>query len=126
MRDNLPNILKAAAKEWREKNKVVSTGETRYDAALEEAAYAIEELSRDLDSMNEANIALYGALPKWIPVTERSPEAESGGVSKPVLVTDGDCMAIAEWFNLYEAYWSYTGIGDITHWMPLPEPPSEE
>lgn len=126
MRDNLANMLKAAAKEWREKNKVVATGETRYDAALEEAADAIGELSRDLDSMNEANIALYGALPKWIPVTERSPEAESGGVSKPVLVTDGDCMAIAEWFNLYEPYWSYTGIGDITHWMPLPTPPQAE
>lgn len=44
MRDNLPNMLKAAAKEWREKNKVVATGATRYDAALEEAADAIEEL----------------------------------------------------------------------------------
>lgn len=46
MRDNLPNMLKAAAKEWREKNKVVATGATRYDAALEEAADAIEELQK--------------------------------------------------------------------------------
>ena len=36
-----------------------------------EAADAIEEMSRDLDSMNEANIALYGALPKWIPRRRR-------------------------------------------------------
>lgn len=93
-----------------------------------EAAEAIEELSKQLDDMNEANIALYGALPHWIPVSERLPEAESGDTSKPVLVTDGDCMAIAELFNfeLCEPYWSYTGIGDITHWMPLPEPPKEE
>lgn len=44
MRDNLPTMLRAAAKEWREENKVVATGATRYDAALEEAADAIEEL----------------------------------------------------------------------------------
>lgn len=43
---------------------------------MREAADAIEELSRDLDSMNEANIALYGALPKWIPVTKELPECE--------------------------------------------------
>ena len=45
MRDNLPNMLRAAAKEWREENKVVATGATRYDSALDEAADAIEELS---------------------------------------------------------------------------------
>ncbi|MDO4861734.1 MAG: DUF551 domain-containing protein [Eubacteriales bacterium] len=132
MRDNLPNMLKAAAKEWREKNKVVSTGETRYDAALEEAADAIEELQKRVDESipkDDAEIIIAEvAKPRWIPVTERLPEAESGSTSKPVLVTDGDCMAIAEWFNfeLCEPYWSYTGIGDITHWMPLPEPPKEE
>lgn len=52
MRDNLPNMLRDAAKKWREKNKVVATGATRYDAALEEAADAIEVsqqvLSNDL------------------------------------------------------------------------------
>ena len=75
------------------------------------AADAIENLSK----------------PKWIPVTARFPETESGDTSKPVLVTDGDCVAIAEWFNfeLCDPYWSYTGIGDITHWQPLPEPPKE-
>ena len=45
------------------------------ETLMKQAADAIEELSRDLDSMNEANIALYGALPKWIPVTERLPES---------------------------------------------------
>lgn len=77
----------------------------------QQAADAIENLSK----------------PKWIPVTARFPETESGDTSKPVLVTDGDCVAIAEWFNfeLCDPYWSYTGIGDITHWQPLPEPPKE-
>jgi len=67
-------------------------------------------------------------IPRWIPVTEKLPFAEPGNVSETVLVTDGKCVALAEWFNFEECepYWSYTGIGDITHWMPLPEPPKEE
>ena len=66
--------------------------------------------------------------PRWIPVTERLPFAESGNVSEKVLVTDGQDIAIAEWFNfeMCEPFWSYTGMGDITHWMPLPEPPKEK
>lgn len=65
---------------------------------------------------------------KWIPVTEQMPFAESGDVSETVLVTDGECVALAEWFNFEEceSYWSYTGIGDVTHWMPLPEQQKEE
>lgn len=45
MRDNLPEMLRTAAKEWREENKVVGVGETRYDIVLEEAADAIEEFA---------------------------------------------------------------------------------
>jgi len=48
MRDNLPNMLRSTAKEWREENKVVAVGATRYDAALDEAANAIEELQATL------------------------------------------------------------------------------
>jgi hypothetical protein len=99
---------------------------------IQQAADAIEELSKRVDESipkDDAEIIIAEvAKPRWIPVTERLPEAESGDISKPVLVTDGDCMAIAEWFNfeMCEPYWSYTGMGDITHWMPLPEPPKGE
>ena len=87
-----------------------------------EAADAIEEMSRDLDSMNEANIALYGALPNWIPVSERLPE-----IRKVVLITDGIDVGTG-WMN--QGWWN-TSFADIqrdavTHWMPLPEPPKEE
>lgn len=53
MRDNLPNMLRSAAKEWREENKVVATGATRYDFALEEAAEAIETMTLIIDGLNE-------------------------------------------------------------------------
>lgn len=112
----------------------------------EEAADAIEELTREnkeisfraaqLEAMNDALIGETGAAdalmvaskPRWIPVTERLPDAESGDVSAQVLVTDGECEALAELFNFETCgpYWSYTGIGEITHWRPLPKPPKED
>lgn len=105
------------------------------------AADAIEQLQKSIcphyirnvhdrgdDSLCDKYKCEVNALPKWIPVSERVPFAESGDVSEKVLVTDGQDMAIAEWFNfdMCEPFWSYTGMGDITHWMPLPEPPKEE
>lgn len=51
MRDNLPSTLRVTAKEWREENKVIAVGATRYDAALEEAADAIEELISTVASL---------------------------------------------------------------------------
>ena len=99
------------------------TGATKKGVLFAEAADAIEKLSNWWAHADKLIKML--EMPRWIPVSERLPEAESGDTSKPVLVTDG---AIAELFNfeLCEPYWSYTGIGDITHWMPLPEPPKEE
>ena len=93
----------------------------REDAIL--AADAIEELSKSIDDANEANIALYGALPKWIPVTERLPSRageyltmfSKGEVGQNVFLT----------FRGTPTKWYYNSedTGEVTHWMPLPEPP---
>ena len=92
------------------------------ETLMKQAADAIGELSRDLDSMNEANIALYGALPKWIPVTERLPEPY-----KWVLGYAEECEVA---FNAFYdgAQWKDATLNGwiVTHWMPLPEPPKEE
>lgn len=61
---------------------------------------------------------------RWIPVEEQLPETD-----KLVLVvkSDGD-MAVAGlnaalgWLH----YWSGCRVRNVTHWMPLPEPPKEE
>lgn len=97
-----------------------------------EAADAIEELSKQLDDMNEANIALYGALPKWISVEDDLPEVSDGEIfSKGVYVTDGTEISKACIMRAYDGVtdWTYAGIGKITHWceqIPLPEPPKGE
>jgi hypothetical protein len=76
------------------------------DELLDKAADAIEELQSQ--------------LPKWIPVTERLPEND-----KTVLVWDR--RNSREYFNICEhGRWIILRQEDITHWMPLPEPPKEE
>ena len=63
---------------------------------------------------------------KWIPVTERLPE-----VGRRVLVTDGENVSFG-YVLIYEHKdcnpWcvQFPCIYDeVTHWMPLPEPPKE-
>jgi hypothetical protein len=90
-----------------------------------QAADAIEELSKQFDDMNEANIALYGALPKWTSVEEKLPEAgqrvlcycRANIYEVMKMRTDRDWVQ-----DINHVYMS----GFVTHWMPLPEPPEEE
>lgn len=102
---------------------------------LLKSANAIEELSRDLDSMNDANIALYGALPKWISVTERLPKERINPNTRDFEYV----LCVTIWGDVRpfkygtpigqkEAhFWNGTGYVDayVTHWKPLPEPPKE-
>lgn len=120
-----------------------------------QAADAIEDLSKQFDNMNEANIALYGALPKWIPVNERLPDVPGTYLvlmKEPKKWTERRVKGEAEeWENfdfshVEPAFYNKDqGIWDdddtpmnanldvvntyeafhVTHWMPLPEPPKE-
>lgn len=73
------------------------------------------------DGMKEFNIQL------WIPVIERLPS-----VGQEVYVTDGEYIARAnlldEVFPGDQPCWSYSGIGEPTHWcekLPLPKTKGE-
>ena len=58
---------------------------------------------------------------KWIPVTERLPE-----VWKDALVYRADGNFSIE-FRCLSDGWSFDNdiMEEVTHWMPLPEPPKE-
>jgi hypothetical protein len=63
---------------------------------------------------------------KWIPVTERLPES-----GKCVLVCSKDGMVAEGSYKAYEKKWTQfrwnvTDLQNVTHWMPLPEPPKGE
>ena len=134
MRDNLPNMLRAAAKEWRKENKVVATGATRYDAALDEAADAIEELSAIREEQKAQIIAMAAEdKPRWIPVTEALPEEYKDVLCYYEYFRFGEynCMfrTIDRGYYGNGRWGGEAGQGirnKVLAWMPLPEPPKEE
>ena len=83
----------------------------------DEAADAIEELLDELTTIRKQ-------FPRWISVEERLPE-----VGVDVLVTDGSNVCISRQVRYVSpterfTFWSRDDL-DLTHWMPLPEPPKE-
>lgn len=84
-------------------------------AILDEAADAIEKLSRENESLEkDVEIASYVMARRWIPVTERLPE-----LNENVLVYSAHSGLIRIDANIWFDR-------NATHWMPLPQPPKEE
>ena len=81
--------------------------------------------------------------PKWIPVSERLPENDGDYLIRKQLgkyhwydvlgfAKDGrkvnEYDFESEWENVWYSYdseWGYVTSDNVTHWMPLPEPPKE-
>ena len=98
-----------------------------------EAADAIEELSREYESVAASlteSVELVRKLqqPRWIPVTERLPEEDSDVIA----FTDEGMMFTVQYMGImgdepvFDDDNGSAWAGEITHWMPLPEPPTEE
>ena len=100
-----------------------------------EAAELIEKLT-DRCARYAEEIAVLQEREKWVPVTERLPEAnefeEAGGMSKVVLgIVKNDsgsslfnpCLCV----YLSDGRWIFRGKSvTVTHWMPLPDGPEME
>ena len=90
---------------------------------LPRAADAIEELMRRCEQFQ------YMPLPAWIPVAERLPLY---GQDVLAVRTYGDGEKCREVLMAHIAVWNeetgekWWNATNITHWMPLPEPPKEE
>lgn len=72
---------------------------------------------------------------RWIPVSERLPEDNGTEISEAVLTcyeTNGGSGAVTIRGLLNTGMWFDTSTGflvnpaNVTHWMPLPEPPESE
>ena len=96
--------------------RAVDEYDTGYAKLIWGAADAIEVLSKVKKTT------------QWIPVTERLPEYDS-----VVLVTDGEDVGTGYRYVLGKI--GFTGWAvpfadikedDVSHWMPIPEPPKEE
>ena len=100
---------------------------------LLDAADAIEELQGELWKAISDNTDLLVMLPRWISVGDRLPESGQaclcyyvGGAYKQLswisLDTFYECDSLSGFYpHLKDAI-----DGEVTHWMPLPEPPKEE
>ena len=76
--------------------------------------------------------------PKWIPVTERLPKGGNGeDLSENVIayLNNGEIAEVCtgwcngdQWWLIYGDRDTHTawGLGAVTHWMPLPDPPEGE
>lgn len=94
------------------------------------AADAIEDLQKQLQKSDVDNINLTGWLAEehakhqWIPVTERLPENEE------VLCINDYSFYMVGWLHCddvgnYICESDSENMFDVTHWMPLPEPPKD-
>ena len=101
-----------------------------FASAVQEAADAIEELSKENESLGKDLTSAVELLkkkrkPKWIPVTERLPEKDTNVIANTK--DFGVCETLfydeTHWYDPVEVYANY---GTVTHWMPLPSPPEEE
>ena len=67
---------------------------------------------------------------KWIPVTERLPDSERWVLAwyKNLNMPGGRAEKAIYMCDDYDPYWRplERDITEVTHWMPLPQPPKEE
>lgn len=67
--------------------------------------------------------------PKWISVKERLPEERDIYLAHIVHRhnrSDSYWCVCVEYFNPEDGWSSLSDLYEVTHWMPLPEPPEEE
>lgn len=67
---------------------------------------------------------------RWIPVTERLPEEFASCIVYRKGIFGGHFSMLryspALGWHFYDSEWGDVTVDDVTHWMPLPEPPTEE
>ena len=80
---------------------------------LAKQAMEIQRLNRELERF------------RWIPCSERMPEENESGESDDVFVA-----MMRKYYTQYGSDFTHDGewefFDNVTHWMPIPEPPKEE
>lgn len=69
-------------------------------------------------------------MSEWISVKERLPSVRDDGIAECYLVSDGDLIHMAyyvinEWRFCESGQITEPMFYEVTHWMPLTEPPEE-
>lgn len=101
------------------------------DKMHKQAADAIEELEHHVFLADLACKAEAAKAPRWIPVSERLPQEWWPVLGLIQYHDEKEPPAQQVLWYLGNGHWRETWRGDmiesdVTHWMPLPEPPKEE
>lgn len=69
-------------------------------------------------------------MSEWISVKERLPSIRDDGIAECYLISDGNLIHMAyyvtgEWRFCESGQITEPMFYEVTHWMPLPEPPKE-
>lgn len=120
--------------------RAVNEYDTGYAKLIYDAADAIEEMNKCIDGIEADNESLCKQIeelskPRWIPVTEQLPVPYIG--EWLCYTKEGDILILPYEVpgRAYKECMFYSFDDDdgyfctkhnVTHWMPLPEPPKEE
>ena len=149
MYDELVRCLREHAKPWNCADNCICRDAVKrgYGSCSDElaklAADAIEELQSDNAALNGTVSNLIQQIeelskPRWIPVKERLPIGgdDSGAVCENACLMMDDGTVSCGWMNGITKKVYYLNARDdvvikapitrVTHWMPLPQPPTEE
>jgi len=97
-----------------------ASGFRRGDAGDAARLEARNKLASYIASLESENARLKDAQ-RWIPVSERLPEGDAVLVYRE----RGKSNIDIDWTFIEggREYWYNSGLDNVTHWMPLPEPP---
>ena len=121
MSENIMDNLKIVARPWRPQDLLDDLQDIIDEAGDHYHNSWLTTLMMARDYLKE-----HFAEPKWIPVTEQMPQEY---VSVLICVpTDAPLPQVKEAYFANGCWcsrmWIYNGK-DVTHWMPMPEPPKE-
>ena len=106
-----------------------------YDSALAKVIEDAYMILKNGVTVQDSKLVDFNHFRKWIPVSERLPKgAKDGEISENVIVLtiDGevttgwmDALGSDKWWLIIGTDDTHTcwGLGYVTHWMPLPQPP---
>lgn len=60
---------------------------------------------------------------RWIPVSERLPEKQSEGECTDDVLTISSSGYTTAYYDYADECWVSMFTAEVTHWMPLPQPP---
>ena len=100
------------------------------------AAEKIDELLGSVETLDNLTDMLMECVPQWVPVKERLPEHTatylvsvginySGEGEHPEVMTALFRPWNPDFFIEYDKSIRGPIVGDVTHWMPLPNPPAK-